>query len=110
MKALSAFLIAGWIAGAGCAAVSRSGQPADDLRAAEAELDSRASELSSVFVNRNAVDCGRAGRLRDNICTLAERICALAADAPQEKSGPGRCSNARGRCRLARERVAAACR
>jgi hypothetical protein len=73
--------------------------PVEELAAAERAL---ARELAPA-ADARPVDCNRAALLRDNICTLATRICNLSPpDAP-------RCRDARASCQSARTRVTAAC-
>jgi hypothetical protein len=57
-----------------------------------------------------AADCERACLFVGHICTLAERICAIAGRHPDDAPARARCRDARERCRHAHERAAARCR
>jgi hypothetical protein len=99
---------------AGCASAGSPGEGAARVAAevatAEAEVDRNERELARLVAVGGAVDCTRAARLRDNICGLAERICALLDGERPEPDGPQRCAASRTRCKAARERVAAVCK
>ena len=95
---------------ASCA--SASPRPDDAWR--QIELDKRQiaedeRALGAGQIEGQPVDCGRATKLGDNICTLSERICALVEGLPRTPENAAQCTDARGRCAAAREKVKAAC-
>jgi hypothetical protein len=84
---------------AGCAHSPSIEDNPDSLRV-EIERNERA--LNALAAEAQ-VDCDRAGKLRDNVCLLSERICVLTSDRDD------RCVDGRGRCQKARARVDAVC-
>jgi hypothetical protein len=63
-------------------------------------------ELTSALA-LSVPDCGAAERFRQNVCTLAERICTLERDLPS--TTPHRCTDGRQRCTDATTRYNAKC-
>ena len=80
-----------------------------ELVAARERLDRSEGELGGLMAEARPVDCKRAAALGETICALAERICVLVARTPADPSGPAQCTDARTRCKTARDRVQAAC-
>ena len=80
-----------------------------ELVAAREELAHSEGELGGLTAEARPVDCKRAAALSDTICALAERICVLVARTPADPTGPAQCTDARTRCKAARDRVQAAC-
>lgn len=78
----------------------------DALAAALGRVD---LDLGQSFVGGEP-DCNRACLLRGHICSLAERICAIAGRHPDDPQARERCRDARERCRRAQERVGERCR
>jgi hypothetical protein len=95
------------------AACAASRQPAPDerqqLEAARLQLAREEAELMGERAEARPLDCARARQLGDNICGLAERICALVARLPPDPGHANDCGDARTRCKAARERVKARC-
>lgn len=54
-------------------------------------------------------DCGLARDLRDRICDLSSRICAIAEEHPQETEAGDRCEDGRGRCERASRDIEGSC-
>ena len=75
---------------------------AQAMRAGEAELEAHRAEADQP-------SCARACLLQQNICGLAERICAIAASYPPGDPVAARCVDARARCGRARQAVASRC-
>ena len=87
-------------------------QPAATVAAAERDLAREDAALDAIDVTgdeERPVDCPRARALRENICTLSEKICAVIAGDGTVPDGAQRCQRTRLRCRSARARVDAAC-
>ena len=57
----------------------------------------------------SAVDCDVAADLRDRICELAERICAIAAENPDDALLETQCKSGRAACDRARQNVSVGC-
>jgi len=76
-----------------------------DVTDTEQELKRLAAELDVLSVEAAPSGCARVTVLRDNICTLAERICRLAEQYPGELTLPPRCKDARHRCGRAADAV-----
>jgi hypothetical protein len=96
---------------AGCATnpgVYERQEPADQARlTAQQELERSSHALDGLLAaEARPLDCTRAAQLRDNICSLAERICTLGARPPED---PSACADARTRCKSARDRVLSSC-
>lgn len=78
----------------------------DDDRFASIELLSR--DLDGLL-SLSTPDCSTAPSLRDQICGLARKICALSDDSRGDPELAERCGDARARCQRATDRVGAAC-
>jgi hypothetical protein len=92
----------------------------DELAQAEAELaralpgtsettEAHEGEAEELAGGAGAPDCDAAPGLRDRICELADRICALTEDDPDDASIAERCERANASCERARRDVARAC-
>ena len=82
----------------------------DQVLNSEHQIEREEAALKAAAGQDRPLDCVRAGSLRDNICTLADRICRLVQEDRTIGDGPGRCQRARQRCEDARARVASRCR
>lgn len=75
-------------------------------------LDDEQRELERALgeeLARPELDCGAACDLGARICDLSERICGIATRHPRDTELERRCTDAGGRCDVARERVAERC-
>lgn len=72
------------------------------------ELDDLAVDLDDALP-LGAADCDAARDLTDRMCELAERICAIADERPDEPEVGLRCDDGRSRCEEARARVRKRC-
>jgi hypothetical protein len=96
----------------GAGARRPSAASADDLRHiddAEQAMRTGAAELEAHRADSDQPSCARACLLQQNICGLAERICAIAAPYPADDPVAARCVDARARCGRARQAVASRC-
>lgn len=71
-----------------------------------AALSQLATEVEALA---RAQDCGSACEGGERLCALSERICEIADRHPGDGEIGGRCADGRERCRIARERLSAAC-
>jgi hypothetical protein len=78
----------------------------DPVVAAAQEQQALEHDLSLRFEAHEVIDCVEAERLRDQICTLADRICAIAEREPEREA---LCRDSRDRCERARQRVEQRC-
>jgi hypothetical protein len=95
---------------AGCArqsVVSR--EPAAAVTATEEQLAREGASLTAVTSSRRRGNCRRARPLRDNICTLSNRICLLVKRDREIPDGAVRCKKADLRCDSARASVSNVC-
>lgn len=99
---------------AGCATSGpREGSgPAGAASPDEQEADRAYDQLLSADVDLHAAqvqaqpqtappDCARIGRLRDNICALAGRICEIADRQPPGSTAAEHCADGKARCKTA---------
>jgi hypothetical protein len=105
---------------AGCAAPERARSPSleppgvrgKELQQASEEIRRRDAELQQLGLKAASPDCAQIGQLRDNICTLAARICEIAAQQPAHSDAAVNagllCSDGQTRCKRAIERAQAA--
>ena len=71
----------------------------DELRRLDADLLRSDAQVTP--------DCARVEQLRDNICTLAERICQIADKQPAGSVAAQHCADGKTRCKSAVERAQA---
>jgi cytochrome c556 len=105
-RALALFLLLAACAQAG---PPMKAEPQQELEAARQQLLRDEQELMGTRAESRPVDCARARQLADNLCAVAERICALVARLPADPAHAGDCADARGRCKAARDRVQGRC-
>lgn len=82
----------------------------EELRRASDEIRRRDAELAQLAVRQAPTpDCARITELRDNICALAARICAIADQQPAGSNAAVNaaldCADGNTRCKRARERA-----
>lgn len=75
----------------------------------EEEMAGFESELAEATQLQGGADCATAARLRDNICELAERICAVKENNPDNEEVVAMCDDGRQRCERATNDVAESC-
>jgi len=105
---------------AGCAAPERARYPSlepagvreKELQQASEEIRRRDAELQQLGLQPAPPDCAHIGQLRDNICTLAARICEIADQQPAHSDAEVNavllCTDGKTRCKRAIERAQAA--
>lgn len=85
---------------------------ADDDGARSYELENESKQRNDALgrvLSSGTVDCSAATALRDRICELSERICAIAGRNDDDDIA-ARCSSSRTRCERAIASVGARCR
>ena len=111
MKIPSLLLIVG--AFSGCAyyrtLFGRGENPAGAVAATEQQLAREEAAVTATGPGRR-VPCSRARTSRDNICTLAQRTCLLAARDRSIPDGRARCQKARSKCQSAHQRAGSSCK
>jgi hypothetical protein len=73
------------------------------------EMDDLAIQLDEAMPMTSALDCDAAGRIKDRICELAGRICAISERHPADGSVREKCDDGQARCERATNDVANRC-
>ncbi len=96
----------------GCAYLRRapSVNPAAAVTATEQQMAKHEAALSTPRPKRGKASCTRARALRDDVCTLGQRVCLLSRGDPAIPAGADRCKRASLQCEKASTKASATCR
>ena len=96
----------------GCAylGLGTSENPVAAVAATERQMAKQEAALGRPRPRRGKVSCTRARALRDDLCTLGQRVCLLSTDEPAIPGGAEHCKQASLKCEKASTRATASCR
>jgi hypothetical protein len=80
------------------------------VAATEKQMAQHQAALSAKRPARSKASCTRARALRDDVCTLGQRVCLLSRGDPGIPAGADRCKQASLQCTKASTRASASCR
>ena len=83
--------------------------PAAAVTATERQLAQQEVALSGPQTARGKPDCTRARALRDNVCTLGQRVCLLTSGDRAIPEGAARCKRANLQCEKASTHLSGTC-